>query len=260
MFGGARAAEALRGKAAQAAPAAAGVSPTAPSAGQLAASAPAGTQPATSTTDQQQVAPQQAAATAPLPLTPAQRRDSLARARQAQQLAQQQAQALAAAGKQPQVLPGQPLPSPQQPVQQVAASTPPPAPAPVVQAPPPAAPPAAAAPQPSAPAASGPADASSVEEPPVLANSGEVQRAVVRNYPALLRDAGVSGRARVRYVVREDGTVDPASVNVLDASRDAFGDAAKRALRSARYRPARVNGRPVRVTVTTSFAWAPEAQ
>jgi TonB family protein len=245
MVVGAPAAESLRGsKAASAAPAAAGVVAPNPAGGQP--TAPAG----------QQGAPEQPAAIAnvpaPLPttLTPSQRRDSLARARQAAQLAQA---AQAQAAKQPQVLAGQPPAAQPQPVQQVAAATPAaPPPAPVVAAPPPAAPPAAA--QSSAPAA---AEPESVEEPPALANATEVQRAVGRNYPVLLRDAGISGRARVRFAVKEDGTVDPASITVLDASRDAFGDAAKRVLRAARYRPARVNGRAVRVMVTTSFAWAP---
>jgi TonB family protein len=250
VVGGARAAEALRGKMSAAAPAAAGVAPAG-----LAAARPASLaaeQPAAA--GQPQAGPQVAAPAAAV-LTPAQRRDSLARARAAQLVAQAQAQA----GRQPQVLPGQPQPAPQQqPAQQVAAAAPapPPAPAPVVQAPQPT-PPPAPAPQPSAPAPAAAAEPDAVQEPPVLSNAAEVQRAVVRNYPVLLRDAGVSGRARVRFVVLENGTVDAASIAVLDASRDAFGDAAKRALRSARYRPARVNGRPVRVTVTTSFAWAP---
>ncbi|MDB4949684.1 MAG: hypothetical protein JWM27_2333, partial [Gemmatimonadetes bacterium] len=111
-----------------------------------------------------------------------------------------------------------------------------------------------AAPQPAAPQPAA-AEPETVEEAPTLSNTTEVQRAVARNYPPLLRDAGVSGRARVRFAVREDGTVDPASIAVLDATRDAFGDAAKRVLRAARYHPARVNGRAVRVSVTTSFVW-----
>lgn len=99
-----------------------------------------------------------------------------------------------------------------------------------------------------------------VEERPVLANSRELQRAVARYYPALLRDQGVSGRATVQFRVLEDGRVDPSSITAIDASRSAFGDAAVRAIRTARYRPARANGRPVPTTVTQTVTWNAEAQ
>jgi len=168
------------------------------------------------------------------------RRDSVARATR---LLQQQQQLAAQQAEQARLLAQR---------QQVAA-------APTVQAPPPQ--PAAPAPQPvvqtpaPAPAPAASTDETVTEEPPALLNSSEVQRAVARNYPPLQRDNGIGGRARARFAVREDGTVDPTSITILDATNGAFGDATKRVLRGARYRPARVNGHPVRVMVTTAFQW-----
>jgi TonB family protein len=178
-------------------------------------------------------------------LTPQQkaqaRRDSIARVAQAARLLQAQQLAAAAGQTVPQqAAPAQPLPRVLQG----------PAPSPAA-----AQPTAAAAPPPSAAAEAPSSDEKLVEEAPALINGGEMQRAVMRNYPPVQRDAGVPGRARVSFAVTEAGTVDPASVSVLEATAPNFGDAARRVLRTARYRPARVNGRAIRVTVTTAFQW-----
>jgi protein TonB len=42
---------------------------------------------------------------------------------------------------------------------------------------------------------------------PELRNSAEVQRALVRNYPPLLRDAGIGGQATVWFFIDENGRV-----------------------------------------------------
>ncbi|HSJ15449.1 MAG TPA: energy transducer TonB [Longimicrobiales bacterium] len=42
---------------------------------------------------------------------------------------------------------------------------------------------------------------------PELRNSGDVQRALVRNYPPLLRDAGIGGQATVWFFIDENGRV-----------------------------------------------------
>ncbi|HVG45886.1 MAG TPA: TonB family protein [Longimicrobium sp.] len=89
-----------------------------------------------------------------------------------------------------------------------------------------------------------------VEERPTLSNSSEVVRLLSRNYPPLLRDAGVVGTVTVRMRVMENGTVDPESVVIENSTHDAFGDAAKRVVERMRFRPAKVGGRPVKVMVT----------
>lgn len=42
---------------------------------------------------------------------------------------------------------------------------------------------------------------------PELRNQAEVERALKRNYPSTLRDAGIGGRATIWFFIAEDGTV-----------------------------------------------------
>ena len=88
-----------------------------------------------------------------------------------------------------------------------------------------------------------------VEERPELTNRNAVRSAVERNYPPLLRDAGVSGQVTLRFRVNADGTVDASSISVENSTHDAFGDAARRVIERARFRPAKVGGRAVPVWV-----------
>jgi protein TonB len=100
------------------------------------------------------------------------------------------------------------------------------------------------------PADEGTYDISAVEVRPELSNRSEVARLVERNYPPLLRDAGISGSVTLSFVVNEDGRVNEASIEVLDASHEGFADAARRAVSRMRFRPAKVNNQAVKVKVS----------
>jgi protein TonB len=65
------------------------------------------------------------------------------------------------------------------------------------------------------------------------------------SYPQVARRAGLGGRVTVRAVIAEDGSVD--TVEVLASTNSLFNEAAVDAVRKWRYRPARMNGGPVRV-------------
>jgi len=91
---------------------------------------------------------------------------------------------------------------------------------------------------------------SAVEVQPELANREEVQANLSRNYPPLLRDAGVTGTVTLRMRIRSDGSVDTGSITVEQATHDAFSQAAAAVVARMRFRPARLNGRPVPVWVT----------
>ncbi|HYH83618.1 MAG TPA: TonB family protein [Longimicrobium sp.] len=91
---------------------------------------------------------------------------------------------------------------------------------------------------------------SAVEEQPELSNRSEVARQMSRNYPPLLRDAGVTGTVTIRMRVNEDGRVDNESISVENSTHEAFGDAARRVVERMRFRPAKVGGRAVKVWVT----------
>jgi TonB family protein len=91
---------------------------------------------------------------------------------------------------------------------------------------------------------------SAVEEPPELANRGEMVSELGREYPPLLRDAGVEGEVTVRFRIRADGAPDPASIGIEQSTHPLFADAAGRVVREMRFRPAKLGGRPVAVWAT----------
>lgn len=88
----------------------------------------------------------------------------------------------------------------------------------------------------------------------------EVDSAVVRDptsaapeYPARLLAAGIPGEVTARYVVDTLGVVDTTSYTVVQASRDEFSDAVRRALSAMHFRPAMQRGRLVRQWVEQTF-------
>lgn len=98
-------------------------------------------------------------------------------------------------------------------------------------------------------------EVSAVEEKPELTNPSDVARAQQRNYPPLLRDAGITGAVHLRYRVLEDGRVDRNSFSITSSTHEAFNDPSIRSVDRARYRPGRVGGRPVKVWVEWPLTW-----
>jgi protein TonB len=122
------------------------------------------------------------------------------------------------------------------------------------------------APQPSAGKAGLPPDAAEVFDPtevtqlPQLLHPRATQRMLERVYPAPLRDAGVTGYTLVQLVIDRNGAVEPGSVTVQETTHDALREAAVRAAGRFRFRPARVNGLPVRVRISLPIRWTPPRQ
>jgi protein TonB len=96
---------------------------------------------------------------------------------------------------------------------------------------------------------------SAVEELPSLTNRSDFGRQLARNYPPLLRDAGVTGTVQVRFRVLETGQVDGESIQITSSTHEQFNDPTMRAVRALRFRPAKVNGRPVKVWVEQPIQW-----
>ncbi len=65
-------------------------------------------------------------------------------------------------------------------------------------------------------------------------------------YPEEARAAGIEGQVTVRYRIRSDGSVDHVEVVTSDPP-GVFDDAAVLAVRTWRYQPATVDGKPVDV-------------
>ncbi len=89
---------------------------------------------------------------------------------------------------------------------------------------------------------------------PEVTNRGAVAEALEREYPALLRDAGVEGRALVHILIDAQGAVH--AVEIADPSgHPALDDAALRVARSMTFAPARRDGDavPVWIQIPLSF-------
>jgi TonB family protein len=92
-----------------------------------------------------------------------------------------------------------------------------------------------------------------VEELPRPIDVAAFQRALATTYPPELRDAGRSGEVTVRFIVEPDGKVSHASV--VRSSDKAFDAPTLAAVRTLRFRPAKVGGRPARVWVMQPVQW-----
>lgn len=86
-----------------------------------------------------------------------------------------------------------------------------------------------------------------VDIAPSILDPDGVEEAIAKAYPPLLRDAGVTGTADVTFLVDVHGRVDPASVEVVSATHELFGQAAREVVEKMRFRPGTENGLQVDV-------------
>ncbi|HEX2189527.1 MAG TPA: TonB family protein [Longimicrobiaceae bacterium] len=100
-----------------------------------------------------------------------------------------------------------------------------------------------------------PVDVNVVEERPRLQNASEMQRVLQRLYPPMLRDAGVTGQTMLKFVIDASGQVEDGSVEVISTSHDGFANASIQAADRFRFRPAKIGGRSVRVSITMPISW-----
>ncbi len=68
-------------------------------------------------------------------------------------------------------------------------------------------------------------------------------------YPAALRQAGISGVVVIEFVIETTGRVDPSSINIVRSSNAAFEGPARDVIRKSLFRAGRVRGIAVRVLV-----------
>ena len=87
------------------------------------------------------------------------------------------------------------------------------------------------------------------DTPPVLQNSGEIQRALQRAYPRDLMDAGIGGRVEMWLYVDLSGAVANHELKT-SSDNEALDRAAAEVVRQMRFRPARNQGEPTAVWVS----------
>lgn len=93
-------------------------------------------------------------------------------------------------------------------------------------------------------------DLKDVDDPPRLTNPFAVRRALAQEYTPEQQAAGYSGQVLLEFRVLVDGSLDPASLRVVESSDPAVEAAALRVARVMRFVPGRVAGRAVITTVT----------
>lgn len=91
--------------------------------------------------------------------------------------------------------------------------------------------------------------------PSLVQDSPELLSAPTPTYPPLLRAAGVQGQVIVMAVVDTLGLAENGSVRIVRSDNPGFDAAALATVRAARFRPARIYGRAVRVLVQVPVAF-----
>ena len=89
---------------------------------------------------------------------------------------------------------------------------------------------------------------------PHLRNTAQVQEAMAREYPAMLRDAGIGGRALVHFFIDEMGTVADARLD-QPTGHAALDQAALRVARVFEFAPAENEGRAVAVWIAAPITF-----
>jgi periplasmic protein TonB len=96
-----------------------------------------------------------------------------------------------------------------------------------------------------------------VQSPPKLASAAVAARLIQESYPADLKSRGVGGMVELQFIVDSKGKVDPASVEVVDATQTALGEAAKKVVSRLDFSPGKVNGAGVKTKVVLPIIYKP---
>jgi TonB family protein len=92
-----------------------------------------------------------------------------------------------------------------------------------------------------------------VSSPPRARNTRTLGHTLSRLYPPEMRDAGRSGEVSVRFIVQPDGRTSHA--RIVRSTNPAFDLPTLEVVRTLRFDPATLSGRPVRVWVELPLSW-----
>ena len=88
-----------------------------------------------------------------------------------------------------------------------------------------------------------------LSELPRLADVKQAGKAINKAYPRSLQRRGIGGRVQLRFVVDADGKVDSGTVEIVAASVEELGEAAKMAAVELLFVPGKIDGSPVKTMV-----------
>lgn len=97
-----------------------------------------------------------------------------------------------------------------------------------------------------------------VTDKPRFASTSRAAELIQLSYPADLKSRGVGGMVELMFVVDSKGKVDPASVEVVDATQTALGEAARKVVAKLDFQPGKVNGAPVKTKVVLPIIYKPQ--
>jgi TonB family protein len=93
--------------------------------------------------------------------------------------------------------------------------------------------------------------------PPKLASAVQAARLISESYPADLKSRGVGGMVELQFVVDSKGKVEAGSVEVVDATQTALGEAAKKVVAKLDFQPGKLNGAAVKTKVVLPIIYKP---
>ncbi|MSR23410.1 MAG: TonB family protein [Gemmatimonadetes bacterium] len=96
-----------------------------------------------------------------------------------------------------------------------------------------------------------------LEVQPRLTNGDEIVRLLQRTYPRIFLEAGIAGVVLVQFVITAAGAVDTSTIQVIEASDEAFGRVATEVTSALMFTPGRYQGQNVQVLVQMPIRWEP---
>lgn len=96
-----------------------------------------------------------------------------------------------------------------------------------------------------------------VTNPPKLSSTVQAARLISESYPADLKSRGVGGMVELQFVVDSKGKVEAGSVEVVDATQTALGEAAKKVVARLDFAPGKLNGTAVKTKVVLPIIYKP---
>ncbi len=98
---------------------------------------------------------------------------------------------------------------------------------------------------------------SELTNPPKLSSAVQAARLISESYPADLKSRGVGGMVELQFIVDSKGKVEAGSVEVVDATQTALGEAAKKVVARLDFQPGKLNGAAVKTKVVLPIIYKP---